>query len=177
MFLAIRDLEQKALRFQQSLKPGAIPFDSDLVQTTALEANGTAEWLESTEEIRVAGSLQVSFQIECDRCLEPFPVLIHENFDLIHRSESDVPDKAEIALKASESNIGFYQGQGLELNDILHEQVVLALPLQRLCREDCLGICPACGQNRNLTPCQCAEAKVDERWAALRNIESKLNKK
>jgi uncharacterized protein len=173
MFLAIRDLEQKPLRFQQSLSPGAISFDDGFVQITPLEAAGVAEWLESTSEIHVTGSLAVSFQIECDRCLDPIPVEVRENFDLIYRSESDIPDKAEIALKASESNIGYYAGNGLELNDIFSEQVILALPLQRLCRPDCRGICPACGQNRNTDPCQCAEKPVDERWSALRDFPTK----
>jgi len=66
--------------------------------------------------------------------------------------------------------VGFYDGPGLELNDILQEQVLLALPLQRVCREDCQGICPICGQNRNETECDCRTQIRDERWSALRNL-------
>jgi uncharacterized protein len=56
------------------------------------------------------------------------------------------------------------------LNDILQEQVLLALPLQRVCRAECRGICPTCGQNRNETGCQCQEQKTDDRWSALKNL-------
>ena len=53
--------------------------------------------------------------------------------------------------------LGFYQGGGMELEDILREQILLLMPMQRICSEDCKGICPSCGKNRNETPCDCKE--------------------
>ena len=47
---------------------------------------------------------------------------------------------------------------------------LLSLPMQRICREDCQGICPICGQNRNLAECGCQVKTPDDRWAALRNL-------
>jgi uncharacterized protein len=55
----------------------------------------------------------------------------------------------------------------MELEDILREQVLLALPMQRVCREDCRGICPVCGKDRNEAPCDCREHPADDRWRAL----------
>ena len=56
----------------------------------------------------------------------------------------------------------------MELNDVLREFVLLALPMQRVCSEDCKGICPVCGQNRNQKECQLpVRTRVDDRWAAL----------
>ena len=66
--------------------------------------------------------------------------------------------------------MGFYEGEGLELNDVLREFVLLTLPMQRLCKEDCVGICPVCGQNRNKQACQCQTAAVDDRWSALKEV-------
>ncbi len=51
--------------------------------------------------------------------------------------------------------MGFYEGDGVELNDVLREFVLLTLPMQRVCSEDCKGICPECGQNRNQKECAC----------------------
>ena len=170
MFLEIRQLEQKPIRFEQSLPAGVIPFDSEFEQQSPLIASGIAELHVSTEEVRVHGKLQVSLRMECDRCTEPFVRSIEEEFDLIYVPVPETSPGAEIAIGPSDSHVGFYDGPGLELNDILQEQVLLALPLQRVCREECQGICPLCGQNRNETECHCQTTISDERWSALRNL-------
>jgi uncharacterized protein len=67
--------------------------------------------------------------------------------------------------------MGFYEGDGLELKDVFREYVLLTLPLQRVCREDCKGLCPVCGHSRNQSECQCQAGKVDDRWAALKGLK------
>ena len=74
----------------------------------------------------------------------------------------------------AEAEIGYYQGDGLLLEDVLREQVLLALPLKVTCREDCKGLCVHCGQNLNEGQCSCSTAIEDPRWTALREIRSKL---
>ena len=74
-------------------------------------------------------------------------------------------------IDEGEAQLGFYQGGGMELEDILREQIVLAMPMQRVCREDCKGICPTCGSNRNETPCDCKEDRSGSRWAALEGLK------
>ena len=66
--------------------------------------------------------------------------------------------------------MGFYEGDGVELNDVLREFILLTLPMQRVCSEDCKGICPECGQNRNQKECACQAAPADDRWAALKHL-------
>ena len=73
-------------------------------------------------------------------------------------------------IDEGEAEIAFYEGSGLELKDILREYILLSLPMQRVCREDCLGICPVCGQNRNQNDCRCQSEAVDHRWAALKEL-------
>jgi uncharacterized protein len=58
----------------------------------------------------------------------------------------------------------------MELEDVLREQILLQLPMQRICQDDCKGICPICGRNRNETACDCRVEPADDRWGALRNI-------
>ena len=89
-------------------------------------------------------------EAECDRCLEDRPLSRSTlDFDLFYAPVEAGPDSPEVALDTGESEIDFYQGEGLELEEVLREQILLALPMQRICREDCQGICPVCGQNRN----------------------------
>ena len=61
-----------------------------------------------------------------------------------------------------------------DLGEMVREQVLLALPLRRLCREECRGLCPSCGVNRNADSCDCHPAEtVDERLAVLRKLFDK----
>jgi len=85
---------------------------------------------------------------------------------LIARSES-------VPIDREDTNIGFYEGHGLELADVVREQVMLWLPMRGLCREDCKGICPSCGVNRNAETCVCVETFVDPRWDALKKLHFK----
>jgi uncharacterized protein len=59
----------------------------------------------------------------------------------------------------------------MELEDILREQVMLALPMQKVCSDVCKGICPVCGKNRNETVCDCRMETTDDRWGALRKLQ------
>ena len=77
----------------------------------------------------------------------------------------------EVALDEGESEIAFYEGDGIELKEILREYILLALPMQRVCREDCHGMCPICGQNRNLVDCGCQLKTEDDRWSALKKLQ------
>ena len=94
---------------------------------------------------------------------------IDEDFELFYRPVSEGYGE-EVQLDEGEAEMGFYEGDGLELNDVLREFVLLALPMQRVCSEDCKGICPECGQNRNQKECACQAAAVNDRWAALKKL-------
>ena len=80
-----------------------------------------------------------------------------------------------MSVTGAEAEIGYYQGEGLLLEDALREQVLLALPLKVICREDCKGLCPHCGANLNDGQCSCADDVDDPRWTALKDLRSKLN--
>jgi uncharacterized protein len=108
---------------------------------------------------------------ECDRCLGRARFPLDGGFDLFYRPVSFIAREEEVQIGADEVEIGFYEGGGLELEDILREQVLLALPMQRTCSEDCKGICPVCGRNRNETTCDCRIESSDDRWGALRKLE------
>lgn len=171
LFLSVRELELRKVRFDTAFAPGEIDFlDEGIRQTSDLETTGTAELVGPTEEIRIRGRLKVRVEAACDRCLEPAPFQIDQEFDLFYRPPITGPPAGEIAIDESESEVGFYENGGVELKDALREQVILALPMQRICREDCRGICPVCGRNRNVSDCGCRPAPVDDRWSALRRM-------
>jgi uncharacterized protein len=176
VFFSVRELELRKARFDVSIPPGELEFfDQKLRQIAPLEADGTVELLANTAgEIRVKGHLSVEMEAECDRCLETAKFPLESDFDLFYRPDlENVKSGEEIAIDEGESQIGFYEGAGLELNDILREHILLSLPMQRICNDACKGICPVCGQNRNQTDCHCEIKAMDDRWAALRNFHHK----
>jgi uncharacterized protein len=173
MFLSVREMELRKIRFDETFEPGQIEFASEnLEQASPLHAVGSAELLKNTGgEARIQGRYTVEFTAPCDRCLVNARYPLDAGFDLFYRPAKEIARDEEIEIDEGEAEIGFYEGGGLELEDILREQILLALPMQRVCREDCKGICPICGKNRNQSACDCSTPTVDDRWGALRNLD------
>lgn len=172
MFLSLRELELRTLRFEETYPPGEIQFPGgEARQASPIRAVGSAELLPNTGgEIRIRGRLSVRMETECDRCLEAASFPVELDFDLFYEPVAPKPRAEEVEIDAGEVDVAFYKGEGLELEEVLREQILLALPMRRICREDCRGICPICGENRNRVLCTCQPEMVDDRWAALRRL-------
>ena len=174
MLLNVKEMEVRALPFAIVWKPGEFDMgDSGVRQNGPLSADGLAELLPNTGgEIRVKGKVKAELESECDRCLGRASFSIDEPFDLFYRRADSVSaeDGEEIAIDAGEAEMGFYEPPGLQLEDILREYLLLQLPMQRVCDENCRGICPICGANRNDTECHCQARPTDDRWMPLKKI-------
>ena len=175
MFFGVKELEVKKIRFDVTFPPGEIDYDKRLRQATPLMVQGSAELLSNTlGEIRVQGHVSVTMEADCDRCLEVARFPIESDFDLFYRPSDTSPRGAdEMEIDEGESEIAFYEGSGLKLEDVLREYVLLSMPMQRVCSDACLGICPLCGQSRNVVKCGCEVKTVDDRWSALKNLSVK----
>jgi uncharacterized protein len=181
MFLDIKDLELHPLDFEEEFPPDVIDLGSEVRQRTPLQASGRAEVVEEhhgkhkiIQDIRLRGRLSAKLELQCARCLEPVPEDVNREFDLLYRPLGVDAGRDELSVTDAEAEIGYYQGDGILLEDVLREQVLLALPLKVTCREDCRGLCLHCGRNLNEEQCSCAVPMEDPRWAALREIRSKL---
>jgi uncharacterized protein len=174
MFLSIKQMELREIRFDEIFAPGELDFQDDEIQQGGpLHVEGTAELLPNTEgQVRVRGKFEVRLETECDRCLGRAQFPLSSSFDLFYKLVSFIAREEEVGLDEGEVELGFYQGGGMELEDILREQVLLLMPMQRVCSEDCKGICPSCGKNRNETPCDCKDEHAGARWAALRDLRN-----
>ena len=173
MFLSIKEMELRKIRFDETFAPGELDLQEDEIwQAGPLHAQGTAELLANTGgEVRVKGRFDVQMEADCDRCLGRARFPLDTSFDLFYRPVAFIAREEEIGIDEGEAQVGFYEDGGMELEDILREQIVLVMPMQRVCREDCKGICPTCGKNRNETPCDCKEEHADNRWGALQALK------
>ncbi len=172
MLLSIKEMEVKEVRFDETFPPGEIDFSgSEVTQVAPLHVWGVAELLHNTGgEVRIKGRMTTTVEAVCDRCLGTARYEIDAPLDLYYRPEEDLPNEDEFAIDEGEAEIAYYKEPGLILEEILAEQVQLQLPMQRVCGENCEGICPICGADRNQTPCGCTAAKEDDRWSALGNL-------
>jgi uncharacterized protein len=173
MFLSVEEMALRKIRIDETFQPGQIDFSGeDLVQGSPLRVTGSAELVAHAEgEARVLGRYSVIMTAVCDRCLGRACFPLEASFDLTYHPMAEIARDEEVGIGKDEVEIGFYEGNGIELEDVLLEQVLLALPMQRVCGEACKGICPVCGGNRNETPCNCRPEGQDERWGALSELE------
>src|SRR5215213_1252628 len=81
----------------------------------------------------------------------------------------------EVELQAEDLILSAYEGDAVDLDELVREQILLALPSRHLCREDCKGLCQRCGANLNNGPCSCEQGEVDPRWAALADLKKNVN--
>jgi len=183
MFLDIKQLELHPLDFQEEFQPGVIDLGQEARPRTPLKASGHAEVVEEhhgkhqvIKDIRLRGALSAGLELQCARCLEPVTQDIKREFELLYRPLGADAGKDELSVTDAEAEIGYYQGEGLLLEDVLREQVLLALPLKVTCRADCKGLCPQCGKNLNQEQCACSRELEDPRWAALKDVRSRLER-
>jgi uncharacterized protein len=181
MFISIHDLELQTLEFNEQIPPGKLDLGSEVVQKAPIHTHGRAELVEEhhggknyVKDIRVIGNFDVNVELHCARCLEAVPMNLGGDFDLLYRPMSTIKGAGEVSITDADAEIGYYQGDGVLLEDVVKEQLLLAAPLRALCKDDCKGLCPQCGANKNLTDCDCTEKRTDPRWDALAEVKNKL---
>lgn len=181
MFFEIKDLELHPIEFAEKFDPGVIDLGTDYRQVAPIETSGRADLVEEhhgkhkiIQDIRVRGRLDTRLETACARCLEPLVQDVKREFDLLYRPQGADAGRDELSVTDAEAEISYYEGEGLPLEDVAREQVLLAVPLKVTCRDDCKGLCPHCGKNLNESACSCAVEVEEPRWAALKEIRNKL---
>ena len=123
-------------------------------------------------EVIVEGSVGAELELECSRCLKKYlyglDVPVHVVY---HPAEEIGADRHE--LKDDEMDMGFYQGEELDLRELIREQIMLNIPMQPLCDIDCRGICSQCGTDLNTATCSCVAVKIDPRLEVLKKLLEK----
>ena len=122
---------------------------------------------EGNRRLLIQGEAELTIAIPCDRCLEMTDQAFHLNID----KEIDLTGgKEEMRLE----EMDFMAGTSLDVDQLLFGEILVSWPMKVLCREDCKGICRRCGANLNLAECQCPQAELDPRMAAIQDIFNKF---
>lgn len=172
MYIKISEIPREGLDIVAVRGKSWIPrildgMDPHPLRTCRLVSAGLILSLEG-RNVFAGGSFTVEGEASCDRCTEGFTVTLKKEFEtILVPSDKGPAGAANVELHEDDLEIGFYDGTGVEVNDLIWEQVALALPVKLLCSEDCRGVCPICGGDRNRGECGCSEPRADGPFGIL----------
>ena len=121
-------------------------------------------------EVLITGSVTAQMHYVCSRCLKEFDAALEVPIELVYRPAAEI-DAEDTELQPAELDTGFYTDDVIDMDEVSAEQVLLNVPMKPLCSEDCKGICPECGANRNEKDCGCGRKLTDPRLAALERLK------
>ena len=170
MRIELVDLEGGKGEFAQLYQPDELDLTDERV-TLCGGASLTGEVRQSGAEVIVTGHLKACAQVECDRCLKPLEIPVESDFSVEYITDSDYESSQTAELTEDLLAVSVFDGQGIDLDEIAKEQILLAVPTRSLCRDDCKGFCSKCGADRNIEDCGCEDREVDPRWAALQALK------
>ncbi len=148
------------------------PGEIDLSDGTRLTGNAllTGDIHCDGAKTYISGCIKAEVETDCFRCLEPVAKTIDDHFQDIFVAVAEEPDDDEIEVSEDELDESLVAGNEIDMADVVREQLILATTETVYCKEDCKGLCPKCGGNRNLIDCKCEDNQIDPRWAALKNL-------
>lgn len=134
----------------------------------AIEIKGSLK--KSAAATALIGRLTGELETDCDRCLEPQRRPIDIELDLEFVPDNSFGSEANLELQPGDLKLDALAEDKIDLNEIAREQILLDVPQQFFCKEDCQGLCQKCGVNLNAEQCDCEDSEIDPRWAALKNL-------
>ena len=163
MVINFSDLLSKKNRKKEiSLSFELEPFEFEGEEIRAIE-NVNVEGLGISEKdvILIEASVKTKLKLNCSRCLDTF----------IYPIDIDIEERFTKSKELQEDEeLIFEEDDTLDIIQIVENCIISTLPIKRLCKEDCKGLCPECGVNKNVENCNCIDYDVDIRLAKLREL-------
>jgi uncharacterized protein len=154
--------------FQADIHEEGVQLDSDLQILGAID--GHVRMRRINQGLLVDGWVDLRLPRVCDRCLKDFEQPMHIAFEELFYPTIDITSGLPLSPPLGEDE-GFPidEHHQLDLSEALRQRLLLELPMRSLCREDCPGLCPQCGHDLSLGPCNC-QPEIDARWSALAEL-------
>jgi len=145
--------------------------DLDEQNPGALPVTGEVTLLRTERGVLASGQVHAVVTSACRRCLEPVQQEVTFAFEEEFVPSIDIITGARLPLADEDSpELVIDEHHILDITEVVRQFVVMEAPATALCRPDCQGLCPHCGQNLNLGPCACAEEPADPRLAVLKQL-------
>jgi uncharacterized protein len=170
--IELDQLEGTEGRFAHAYGAGELELEDERVRLHGVpEISGRL--VRDGNKVLLTGHLSAIAQVDCDRCLGAVEVPVETDLKLRYVTVQDYESLPAAALEDEDLALSVFDGEAVDIDEIVREQVLLAVPLRTLCREDCKGFCPVCGADRNLKDCGCQTTETDARWAGLKELANR----
>ncbi len=159
----ISNLSEGSHEFLFEALPATIELDSQFIEKVRVQA-----LLEkASTQLLLHTTIEAKARFECDRCLNEYTTTLKTKYSMVYvmaeRSMNGVREEDEIRVLSTDTNY-------IDLEDDVRQFILLTVPRKLLCKEDCQGLCPVCGGNKNHTQCKCSTEEIDSRWEALKKL-------
>jgi uncharacterized protein len=181
MYIRIEQIKEDGLALEFEEKPEIFPELSEMIKQdeckfmapikTALRA------IRFDDMIEVKGQIDTIVRLPCGRCLKEYETPLKSRFDLTYvrripgTQEDEDEEQEEVEIRAAEMGLIYFEGEEINLQNGIQEQVILAFPIKALCRENCKGLCSSCGNDLNRGDCGCDRPPSNGKFAALKNLK------
>ncbi|ROQ90630.1 YceD family protein [Desulfosoma caldarium] len=122
------------------------------------------------DHIEVTGTLEGQLTLRCDRCLEEYASVLKRSVRVLLFHEVRGPKEEEVELEPDELEYEFFDGEIIEVDRMIAEEVFLELPMRCLCSETCRGLCAGCGANLNRETCTCQKTRASSPFDVLKSL-------
>ena len=173
MIIDLRTLSTGSQSFQFALETEwwASVGEKDLILGIDRPIQVRIEIYPAGDKYVLDGTLSGGIQVLCDRCLESYHRELKTSFRVFLALPLPQTEEDDIELAEEDMEVDFIRGNEIDLDEIIHEQVYLTIPMKSLCKEDCLGLCPKCGSNLNAGKCQCDKEQGHPAFLKLQNLK------
>jgi len=169
MRIELDKLEEHGGKFTRLYEANELSLDDPevrLVEPAQISARVRLEG----KDAELQGKLLAKLEVVCGRCLQPVELPVSAEFHERFVRAVSWASEEQHEVQAEDLNISVFDGEAIELDDVVREELLLAVPVNVLCREDCRGLCPICGIDRNMSSCQCEISEIDSRWQKLKEL-------
>lgn len=173
MVIDVTRIEDAVLPFSFRVEPDELDLDTPTYRIVGpVAVAGDIE--KHIGAVKVKGTINGAAEIDCTRCLQAVQQPLSIDFDVEYLTEGVLGSDGEHEINEADLETDELQGNALDLTQLAREQVLLNIPEQFFCREDCKGLCEKCGENLNLVDCNCGQDEIDPRWAALKDLKNSM---
>ena len=169
MQIELASLESKKGQFAHVYKPGELSLNDERVGLVGPpRVSGSLQ--HKGQKLEVQGQIQARVQLECDRCLQLIELPIGTDFKLEYVTAEEYESLQGAELGEQDLLLSVFDGETVDIDEIVREQLLLAAPSRLICQDNCKGLCPNCNANWNEVDCDCEQSDIDPRWAALKEL-------
>ena len=170
MRLDLAKIRAQRERYEKVYEPEEFSPEGESFRVVA-PVSLTFDIVKDKQQFQLTGSVTTTLGLLCSRCLEPFTLPVHGEFDLRYQPHTANTGEGEREIEEDDLTTAFYDNDEIDLGQLMREQFYLALPMKPLCGDDCKGLCPICGTNLNRGTCDCKREWEDPRLAVLKTLK------